>query len=112
DVSFGGIFGGKHRRLARITTPFILERANLLKGGDAKSQTFGRIAAGGGWTAEGVDARRRARPSPNRSAAGVPRTFDLDPRTGTPVTPRLALLFFLPRSSLPSPLLSARAFPS
>ena len=40
-AGFGGKLGSKSKRLAWIATPFILERANPPKVGDAKPWTFG-----------------------------------------------------------------------
>jgi hypothetical protein len=39
-AGFSGGFGGGPRRAARIKTPFILERANPSKDGDAKPWAF------------------------------------------------------------------------
>jgi hypothetical protein len=55
--------GGKMRCLARIVTPFILERANPSKDGDAKPWAFS-ARADGRQVAEGVG-RRKARSSPS-----------------------------------------------
>ena len=56
------VFGSKPSRRARITTPFILERAKSAKAGDAKPRAFGQ-KADGSRAAERMDVRRRARPS-------------------------------------------------
>jgi len=66
-ASFCGSAGGKPGCLAWITTPFILERANPSKDGDAKLWAFSHpsnTAASGRQAAEGMG-RWRARPSPD-----------------------------------------------
>src|SRR5262249_37630380 len=100
---WGGI-GSKSRHRGRITTPFILERANHSKGWDAKRQTL-LVLWHGGCAAEGMDFWRTHRPSRDSRQPEVARSR-LDPGPEQSGMPGLAPLF-----SPPSQLSSRRSCP-
>ncbi len=69
SASIRGSLGGDPECRARITTPFILERANPPRGGDAKRQDWWIIPPVG-CSAEGVDPWRKPPSIPRLTATG------------------------------------------